>query len=211
MKWIIYDVLNLIMTVVCYLTNWIVCLFANEVGDLPGFLMYWQTWDDSCDVDFFVKEKAPKIFRYDFDKHYKSSRQTTPELSKYNRDRGCVILIDPNFSVKERIQRYFCRVLWLTRNNEYGFAFYLFGVSTEYKNLVKVKNTYDPTTDERTIIYYDGSVDLWNRPWIVAINKHIIGNMYLDIFLGWKLSYYDSSISGPTRSMIANRIEFQFQ
>ena len=27
----------------------------------------------------------------------------------------------------ERIQRYFCRLLWLCRNNAYGFRYYIFG------------------------------------------------------------------------------------
>ena len=62
-----YLIFSLIITVVCYITNPIVVLFANELGELPGFLANWQTWDDSLDPRFFVVNKVWSIFRYDYD------------------------------------------------------------------------------------------------------------------------------------------------
>ena len=120
-------ILNIVVSILCYITNPIVVFFADEVGELHGFLKNWQTWDDSLDVRFMVVEKVPSIFRYDFDSKYISSREPLSD-PKYGRDKGCVIL-KPNavFSIKEKIQRYFCRLLWLYRNNAYGFAFYFFG------------------------------------------------------------------------------------
>lgn len=206
MIYIPYVIFNLVIMVLCYLTNPIVCLFANEVGDLPGFLKYWQTWDDSCDVDFFVKERVPSFLRYDFDSKYISSRETTPELSEVGRDRGCVILREGvTFSVKERIQRYFCRVLWLTRNCGYGFAFYVFGRKVKQENVV-ITNNLDNGKDE-FITLYDSSEDWLSRPWMLKMDVHIVGGFRINAFLGWKIDY---TTPGMHMAMIANRIVPRF-
>lgn len=125
--YLIYAQLNILLMLFCYITNPIVVLFADETGELHSFLRYWQTWDDSLDPAFFVKKKVPKFLRYDYDRHYQEYWGTTRDLAKLGRDRCFVKLLDKHFTVKERIQRYFCRVLWLTRNCGYGFAFYTFG------------------------------------------------------------------------------------
>ncbi len=193
MKWILYFPLNTFFTILCYLTNWLVTPFCDERGELHGFLRYWQTWDDSCDVEFFVKERAPKIFRYDFDKHYRSSREYTPELDQYNRDKGCVILIDDNFTIWERIQRYFCRTLWLYRNNSYGFAFYLFGIDADYSDLNAKRKEYR-NGDWYEVVNGRGC---WCSPW------KLTGQFgWISFYFGWKL--YDWY--APTRYMIAGRV-----
>lgn len=193
MKWILYWPLNCIFTVLCYLTNWAVTPFCDERGELHGFLRLWQTWDDSCDVEFFVKERAPKIFRYDFDKHYQSAREHTVELDKYNRTKGCVIIINDNFTVWERIQRYFCRTLWLYRNNSYGFAFYWFGIESEWDTLVD-RVVRKENGDWYEVVYGKG---FWNMPW-----KFTGQYGWVSWYFGWKLYEY----TGVTRSMIAGRI-----
>ena len=193
MKWILYFPLNTVFTILCYLTNWAVTPFADERGELHGFLRYWQTWDDSLDVDWFVKEKVWKIFRYDFDKHYKPSREHTPELDKYNRTKGCVIIIDDNFTIIERIQRYFCRTLWLYRNNSYGFAFWWFGIDSEWDKLTDKMVKHD-NGDWYEIVTGPG---FWSMPWKFTGQFWIIS-----WYLGWKLYPYE----GLTRSMIAGRI-----
>ena len=193
MKWILYFPLNTFFTILCYLTNWAVTPFCDERGELHGFLRYWQTWDDSCDVEFFVKERAPKIFRYDFDKHYQSAREYTPELDKYNRDKGCVIILDDNFTIWERIQRYFCRTLWLYRNNSYGFAFYLFGIDADYTQLNERRKDYK-NKDWYEIVTGRG---FWCNPWKFTGQ---IG--WISWYLGWKLYGWN----GPTRYMIAGRV-----
>lgn len=193
MKWILYWPLNCIFTVLCYITNWLVTPFCDERGELHGILRYWQTWDDSCDVEFFVKEKIPRFLRYDFDKHYKSARERTPELDKYNRDKGCVIIINDNFTIWERIQRYFCRTLWLYRNCSYGFAFYLFGIDADYSQL-----------NEKRVDYQNGDWyekvtgrGFWCNPW--KFTGHF---GWWSFYFGWKLFGWD----GPTRYMIAGRV-----
>jgi hypothetical protein len=193
MKWILYFPLNTFFTILCYLTNWAVTPFCDERGELHGVLRYWQTWDDSCDVEFFVKEKVPRFLRYDFDKHYQSARERTQELDKYNRDKGCVIIINDNFSIVERIQRYFCRTLWLYRNCSYGFAFFLFGIDADYSDL-NVKRVDYPNGDWYEKVTGQGG---WNNPW--KLTGHF---GWISFYLGWKLFGWN----GPTRYMIAGRV-----
>ena len=70
MNWILYIIADVAFSIICYLTNWLVIFFADEYGNLPKCLRWWQTYDNCLDVDFIAKEVVPKIFRYDFDKHY---------------------------------------------------------------------------------------------------------------------------------------------
>ena len=51
------------------LTNWLVVLFADEQGELPGLLRMWQTWDDTLDNRTDVG-RMPACLRYDWDDHY---------------------------------------------------------------------------------------------------------------------------------------------
>jgi hypothetical protein len=192
-KWILYFPLNTFFTILCYLTNWIVTPFADEAGELHGVLRYWQTWDDTLDVEWFVKEKVPKFLRYDFDKHYKTTREQTPELAKYNRTKGAVICINNSFTVWERIQRYICRTLWLYRNNSYGFAFYLFGINANYEDL-NVKRKDYKNGDWYEVVNGRG---FWCCPW-----KFTGQFGWISFYLGWKLYGYET----PTRYMIAGRI-----
>ena len=192
MKWIVYFLLNTVFTVLCYLTNWLAVLFADERGELHGVWKYWQTWDDSLDVEWFVKENVPKFLRYDFDSHYISSREITPELEKYNRDKGCVICFNKDFTIIERIQRYFCRTLWLYRNNSYGFAFYWFGIDVDWKELTVKEEEWNGNWYE--LVYGDG---LWNKPW------KFTGQVgWLSFYFGWKLY----NCIGKARYMIAGRV-----
>ncbi len=43
MSWLLYVCLDLIFTVLCYLTNWFVVIFADEKGQLPKVFKLWQT------------------------------------------------------------------------------------------------------------------------------------------------------------------------
>ena len=196
MSWFYLAPLNALCAVLCYLTNWLVVAFSNEEGNLPGVLRYWQTWDDSLDVEWYVKERLPKFLRYDFDKHYKTGRMATPELSALGQDRGCVTLIDPYFTVKERIQRYFCRALWLYRNNGYGFAFYLFGRDVVGENVARKVKRDGEFFDVRT---KDGQGAWgWHIEW--PITKHLATKIYI----GWKIG--DNPYTGTRRAMLADRL-----
>lgn len=193
----------------CYLTNPIVVLFADEEGNLPGFLHLWQTWDDSCDTSLMVLENMPKIFQYDFYSKYEEHKRLMPEYNRiqyYN-----TLKPGATFSTWERIQRYFCRVGWLTRNCAYGFAFYWFGI------------TLDPSKAKAIIkkpdleLGYNGPKGrLWLDTPFVYKDSRVIATIFnyhieLNIYVGWKFDA-ESNDTTPTRFMCANRyISFKFR
>ena len=95
------------MTVVCYLTNFIVLLFCDKDGELHGFWHLWQTWDNSCNPsDVTEADEVPDWLKYDWARHYEEWRGSTPELSVQGRERWFTTCIDSNFSVVEQLQRY---------------------------------------------------------------------------------------------------------
>ena len=176
MIWVLYAPLNFVVMVLCYLLNWFVCLFCNEEGELPRAFKLFQTWDDSCNPRFFiVEDHIPSWLKYDYDKHYKEYWGTTPELAEVGRDRCFARVIDGNFTLKERLQRYICRVLWLTRNCGYGFAFWFFGKKVDGKDMVYVKQeekmsfAYDKTKKATIGLDACGVVD----PWALVVVKRV--------------------------------------
>lgn len=88
MRWFLYAPLQLICMVICYITNPIVVLFADENGELPGLFCLWQTWDDSCDSEDCVTKYVPDWMRYDFYKYYWTEKRYDPDSDK----RGAHIL-----------------------------------------------------------------------------------------------------------------------
>ena len=198
MKWFILAPLNALCAVLCYLTNWLAVLFCDECGELHGVWRYWQTWDDSCDVEWFVKTKVPAFMRYDFDAHYLSARETNATLKSLGRDKGCVIQVNAHWTTKERIQRYLCRLMWLMRNNGYGFAFYVFGCVVDASGLAYVCDG----------ICYEHAKSLWSAAWKVHMKPRIVGKVYADIFLGWKIA---DEATAPAMAMIANRAVLKFE
>lgn len=201
--WLIFFPLNVIVMLFCYITNPFVCLFCDEAGELPWIFSLWQTWDDSCNPRFFIVDKVAKIFRFNYDKHYEEYWDTTPGLAPYNRQRCFARVIDPNFTWKERIQRYFCRVLWLTRNCSYGFAFYWFARDAHKSTWVE-KGIYKD--DDHYFRYgWDVSQPLWKRTWCVKFDWYWTKHLVSGGFLGWKINsgFPDGEIQ---HSMIAQRV-----
>ena len=202
-RYMIYLPLNLICMLICYITNPIVCLFANEVGELPKIFKLWQTWDGSIDDVYYLTEDCPECVRYDFYKHYKP--YTEPVWG--NHEKRCVELIDPNFTIKERILRYICRVLWLTRNCGYGFAYYIFGVTIDGTSMKKVYGKYQ-------YIESNGETRMFEM-WVQKDKNFLIApftiksdwvyfnqKLELNWYIGWKINM---GLVGQ-RAMIANRI-----
>lgn len=206
MIWFPLFIFSFIISIICYLTNPIVLLFADERGELHGYLNFWQTWDDSCDVEWFVKEEVPAVFRYDFDKHYISSREITALLDAAGRDKGCVICINSNFTIWERIQRYFCRLLWLTRNCSYGFSFWLLGI-----RINGYTDTYVKKQEENYTFLIGKDKNIFTRPWMLKDDRYLFSAFGYDVynkhFLGWKI---DNQTNAKKQAMIANRIALKF-
>lgn len=198
-----YLIFSLIITIICYLTNWFVCLFADELGELHGFLKNWQTWDDSLDPRFFVVKEVWSFLKYDYDKHYEEYEGSTPELEEVGRTRWFTRFKEggEHFTLVERIKRYFCRVLWLTRNNAYGFSFWFLGRKVDGKNMV-----WKISDDGKVKYGYDITQPWWKRAFIYKNDSNICGKFSWQTFLGWKIS----DELKVHQAMIANRIWFSF-
>ena len=201
--WFLYFLLSVVFMVLCYPTNPIVVLFADVNGELTKFLHYWQTWDKSCYCRESV-EFAPKFLQYDWAKHYEEHFDVDAYLRSVNRERWYVTCKDPVFTVKERLQRYACAVLWLTRNCAYGFAFYVLGLTVSPNLQIK--------QSENTIfvreIFRDGMWGAWMYKNDAAIFTVCGRVVHWNILLGWKI---DTAAHFGTRAMIANRIAFKIK
>ena len=200
LRWFMYWILSCVISLVCYITNPIVVLFCDENGELPGVLQLWQTWDDSCDSEYYMTECVPKIFNYGYySKYYPQTLGTTPALAAVGRVRWFTQK-RPNakFSLKERIQRYFCRLLWLTRNCGYGFNFWLLGADVDGRSM-----SYKVNEPGREI----GD----NGKYFIIHSDALITNLgklkvYWKVFLGWKIS----DQPGLHKAMFANRFLIRF-
>jgi len=201
--WGLYFILSMFFMVLCYITNPIAMLFADINGELPYFWKYWQTWDNSTACRESV-ENAPKFLQYEWARHYREYKGTDPYLASVNRDRWFVSCIDPNFTLWERVQRYCCGVLWLTRNCSYGFSFYMLGLT--------VSPTLEIKESENTKfvreVYGQGLWGAWEYKNTAPIFKAFGYIVHWNNLLGWKI---DESAQYDTRAMIANRIAFYFE
>lgn len=176
-KWFILAILDVLFNVICYLTNPIVVLFANEYGELPSIFRWWANWDDGLDVSWMVYEhEVPSWAEYDFNKHYIYHDEWEAEQIT-GRHKGFVELIDPKFTLKERFQRYFCRLAWIYRNCAYGFSYYVTGVEVCGADIVK-----HATYKNDGYMYYTAP-----NAWTYGYNQKSYGKFHWKIFLGWKI------------------------
>nr|DAP90985.1 MAG TPA: Envelope protein [Caudoviricetes sp.] len=199
-------ILGILTMVLCMLTNPIVVLFCDKYGNLPRIFRLWQTYDNCLDIDWMIYEnKVPKIFQYDFNKHYKYYME-----SKNNDEMipGHVVILDDNFTIKERIQRYFCRVLWLYRNCAYGFAYNLLGIEFIGKQQYVLENSRG-NGKELFVSYLQNPKGLkryfsvkCKEIWVCPI---IDKKFRMDIYMGWKLSG-TQNYTNKKRAMLAIRI-----
>ena len=175
-KWLVYTALNIPVMLISYLLNPIVILFCDEDGELPWPLHLFQTWDDSCDSYYFMTEVVPSWLDYGYDEHYIHSTAELP--LQYNRTRD-VSICKKSLTIIERVQRYFCRLWWLTRNCGYGFAFYWFGTDVVGADITVITDAGD--------VFVASTEDAWTYQrsnTICNLGKHY--RLVWDVFLGWK-------------------------
>lgn len=199
--WFLYFIVSIVCMIICYPTNPFVVPFADINGELPRVLKYWQTWDNSV----FCRESveiAPKFLQYDWARHYAEHIDSDPYLWSVNRSRWYVSCVDPNFTLWERVQRYCCGVLWLTRNCSYGFSFYMLGLTVsptlEIKESANTKFVRE--------VYGQGLWGAWEHKNTAPIFSAFGYTVHWNNLLGWKI---DESAQFDTRAMIANRIAFK--
>ena len=192
-KFLLLAILDIAFNVVCYLTNPIVVLFGSEYGNLPWLLTWWDNYDDCMDVEWFVKEgHVPSCCVYDYDKHYKF-HDSNEALQTRGTCKSYVDILDPNFTLKERLQRYACRVLWLYRNCAYGFSYYVTGIDIRKADIVEVKTDeldgYTWYVTDYAFCYKDERPSFFGMHW--------------DNYVGWKFRWVEDDVE---RCMLAFRI-----
>ena len=193
LKWAVMTVLDVLFNIIAYVTDPLVLLFADEVGNLPGWALWWANWDDHLDVDWMVYEHhVPSFAEYDFNKHYCYHDEWEAE-QLIGEHRGYVDLLDPDFTLKERSQRYVCRLWWLWRNNAYGFSYYVTGIDVCKNDIVKVK-----TTEADGYIYYETDYAFCYKD-----ERPSFGGMKWDNLVGWKFQSVENDVE---RCMLAFRI-----
>ena len=191
LKWILMAILDILFNIVAYLTNPFVLLFADEVGNLPSIFLWWSNWDDHLDVDWMVYEHhVPKFAEYDFNKHYKYHSEWEAE-ELIGEHRGYVDMLDPDFTLWERFQRYVCRLAWLYRNCAYGFSYHVTGVDVAKAEIDKVVN--------------EDKYKFFTAPnaFVLKYDRPSFGERHWEIFLGWKMQNVEADVE---RCMLAFRI-----
>lgn len=192
-KWALLTVVDVLFNIVCYLTNPFVLLFADELGNLPKIFLWWENWDDRLDIDWMIDEHhVPRFAEYDFHRHYKyhPPEEAEKTIGEY---RGYVDLLDPNFTLWEKFQRYVCRLVWLYRNCAYGFSYYVTGIDIRRDDVVKIK-----TIEKDGYIYYETPYAFCYKDERPSYGKH-----HWDNFVGWKFQAVEHDVE---RCMLAFRI-----
>ena len=196
MKWIFQAALEVLATIIAYLTNWFVVFFADECGQLPKCLKWWQTYDNPLDVEWMVTEGVvPKFARYDFKRHYEYHYEDKGDDYMIP---GYVVFLDPNFTLWERVQRYVCRLWWIYRNSNYGFSYYVNGRTIDGKDNVVLLDINEPNNRQFKSIVKGGS--WWSATWCYYYEKPYCKWFKLRVYLGWKLK---SVYAGKQRHMLA--------
>jgi len=211
MVWILFFPLMILCMIVCYITNPIVALFADDNGELHGFLHMWQTWDDSLDSKFMMTEVVPDKYPkldYNYNEKY-TFWEDTETLKRYNAV-ICKSTLKPGvkLTTKEKFQRYLCRVLWIMRNCAYGFAYYIFSATGKIEDLKFLANK-DYGNGNHFVFAYDTSKNFLVCPWTCRFYIHLVGKLHITGYCGWKIPFWHEQ--GEYRAMIANRIVPRFK
>lgn len=193
LKWFPFTILDVLFNIIAYITDPVVLLFADVYGNLPGVFIWWANWDDHVDVDWMIDEHhVPRFAEYDFHKHY---RYHSPQEAEKTIGVHCgyVDLLDGNFTLKERFQRYVCRLWWLWRNNAYGFSYYVTGIDVYKADVVKIK-----TVETDGYIYNETDYAFCYKD-----ERPSFCGMHWDNYVGWKFRSVDQDVK---RCMLAFRI-----
>ena len=178
-QWLIDFPLALILTIMCYITNPIIVLFCDDDNELHGFLKNWQTHDNSC-CPSDVKKNLPSFLTSFWDKHYVETYGTDEETARYNCTRWFTPCCDYNFTFWEKVQRYICRVAWLTRNCGYTFMWKYLGSYAPAEAVYDGHWTWDSEKDlAHATFCYTNSDELFH------IGKL---HVYANIYIGTKIS-----------------------
>lgn len=99
LRWLAYLPFTILVTILCWFTNPIACLFTvrtNGRDDLIPLFYLWQTYDAHVDEFYFG--------------HYADGMISKPAYDN------------------SRVWRYWYRLRWLSRNTGYGWSYLLFSI-----------------------------------------------------------------------------------
>ena len=123
---LIYFILDITVNLIGYCINPILPLFADSEGNLPSWLRWFQTYDSTLDG------KEPRFI------------EATSWLRQHERGVNDLNTTNTLYIAKNALCTYILRVMWLYRNNAYGFAYSILGAKLPFNTLVrKGTNTSD--------------------------------------------------------------------
>lgn len=198
MLWFLLAPFDFLFTVLCYFLNPFVALFADKHGNLPKCLSWFQTYDNCLDVDWFVKEKIFDIFKYDFDKHYIYHAEDNTSLLIP----GHVEVVDGKFTIKEIVQRYFCRLGWMYRNCGYGFSYGPMGRNADFSKQFIIANSQN-AKGKIWFSYIDDGRSFMEKTWCFYWEHTRSNGKRVRFYLGWKIK---NRTIGSARVMMANHL-----
>lgn len=102
-RFFIFVLLDIVMNIVGYIFNPIFALFVNSDAQLPHLLSWFQTYDADADGIGHNGSVEPRFVA------------------------STMSLRAADTSPKNIFCRYLCRVIWMYRNNAYGFSYYVLG------------------------------------------------------------------------------------
>jgi hypothetical protein len=187
--WLLMFIPALVVEIFCYLTNPVAALFTvRELRTdrvkrspwdngtytlvreyLPKPIRWWQTHDNACDEWWYGA--------FNTDSHFKFLREATQED------------YDSSWWI-----RYCCRVMWMYRNNAYGFMYNLFSRPLETAHMQYMHGLEDNGKFWYLLNVFPSSFQLEVQIPIWGTNR------YMSINMGWK------NHKGFPRVMYANRI-----
>jgi hypothetical protein len=167
MIWFIYAPVSLAFRLLCYIVNPLVVLFADSTGNLPRWMSWFQTPDNSLDNSpTWVAEHWSRLrIKYDW----------------------------PIW--RKRLYRYLQRVAWLYRNTGYGFNCSVLAYGGSLSNL-KTHGVQKPDVITNPGFYFahDQTASIWRRGWcLFGYWRYGKSKWYLRIYLGWK--FHNSGIT----------------
>jgi hypothetical protein len=157
--YVTYFCLAIAWKLICYVFNPLVVLFADDDGNLPRWLYWFQTHDSSLDQpEEWVAKHWNKWFLYrENDKLY------------------C-------------LKRYLRRVKWLYRNTGYAFRYNILGYDVNKNDWIIVhddENISDVAGVTGWHFSYDALKPLWKRGWCFYLVRGY-GRYCIRAYFGWK-------------------------
>ena len=116
-RFLIYFLADIAVNLIGYCINPLLPLFADSEGNLPSWLRWFQTYDDTLDG------KEPRFI--ESTSWLRTQERGVNDLSTTN-----TLGVAKNF-----ICTYVLRVMWLYRNNAYGFAYSVLGAKSPFKTI----------------------------------------------------------------------------